>query len=463
LPQVTRSSAHRHLPSLRDDPQHLFAGLLDPHLVQEALDREHARWRDGGVYSPAVTLWTFLGQVLDPDGSRRVAVARLIAALVARGEAPCSAETGPYCKARQRLPVGVLERLTRQSARALEAQANDAWLFKGRPVRLIDGTTVSMPDTKKNQQVFPQNPAQKPGLGFPIARLVAIISLATGAVLDVAIGPYLGKQSGETALFRLLWDALVAGDIVLGDRYFSSFFGIAPLIHRGVDVVFRMHQCRKVDFRRGRRVGVLDHVVFWPKPARPGWMDQATYDQFPARVAVREVRIKVEQAGFRVAELVLVTTLLDPVAFSKQDLADLYRRRWDVELDLRSIKVGMGMDVLRCKTPEMVQKEIRAHLLVSNVVRSAMARTARQAALKPRRLSFQGALQAIRAFDAAIRGSRGSRRGELEDARCKAIATHRVGNRPGRCEPRAIKRRPKSQRFLTTTRNAARKALMEAK
>ena len=390
-------------------------------------------------------------------------MARLIAALVARGEAPCSPETGPYCKARQRLPLGVLERLTRQTARDLEADADESWLFKGRPVRLVDGTTVSMPDTPKNQQVFPQNPAQKPGLGFPIARLVAIISLATGAVLDVAIGPYLGKQTGETALLRLLWDALVAGDIVLGDRCFSSFFGIAPLIRRGVDVVCRMHQCRKVDFRRGRRIGVLDHVIFWDKPARPGWMDQASYDQFPDKIAVREVRIQVEQAGFRVTELVLVTTLLDPVAFSKDDLADLYRRRWEVELDLRSIKVGMGMDVLRCKTPEMVQKEIWAHLLASNVVRSEMARAARRAALRPRRLSFQGALQTLRAFDTALRGSRGARRGELQDARRAAIASHRVGNRPGRCEPRAVKRRPKQHRLLTTPRDVARKALLAAK
>lgn len=432
-------------------------------MVQGALDAEHARWRDGGVYSPAVTLWTFLGQVLHPDGSCRAAVARLIAALVARGEAPCSAQTGPYCKARQRLPVGVLGRLTRQTARALEADPDESWLLKGRPVRLVDGTTVSMPDTKENQRAFPQNPAQRPGLGFPIARLVAIISLATGAVLDVAIGPYLGKQTGETALFRLLWDALAAGDIVLGDRYFSSFFGIAPLIQRGVDGVFRMHQCRKVDFRRGRRIGVLDHVVFWPKPARPGWMDQASYDQLPGRIAVREVRIRVEQAGSRVAELVLVTTLLDPVAFSKEDLADLYRRRWDVELDLRSIKVGMGMDVLRCKTPEMVEKEIWAHLLASNVVRWGMARAARRAATRPRRLSFQGALQALRAFDTVLRGARGSRRGALEDARLATIASHRVGGRPDRCEPRAVKRRPKQHKLLTTTRDAARKALLEAK
>jgi len=463
LHQVNRSSARRHVESLRNDPQRLFAGLLDPTRVQQVLDQEHARWRDGGVFSPAITLWTFLGQVLCPDHSCRAAVARLIAALVARGEAPCSAETGAYCKARQRLPCGVLSRLTQETARTLEATADNRWLFQGRPVRLVDGTTVSMPDTTKNQRAFPQNPAQKPGLGFPIARLVAILSLATGVVLDLAIGPYLGKQTGEPALFRALWDTLVAGDIVLGDRCFSSFFGIAPLLERGVDGLFRMHQRRKVDFRRGRRLGVLDHVVFWPKPARPDWMDQATYDQFPARIAVREVRIKIEQAGFRVEELVLVTTLLDPVVFTQDDLADLYRKRWEIELDLRSIKVEMQMDVLRCKTPEMVEKEIWAHLLGYNLVRSEMAEAARQAALKPRRLSFQGAVQTIRAFETVLRDSRGIRRTELEEARQQAIASHRVGHRPGRCEPRANKRRPKQQRLLTTPRSEARKLLLQAK
>lgn len=386
-----------------------------------------------------------------------------MAALVAHGEAPRSPQTGPYCKARQRLPVGVLERLTRRSAQALEARVEDTWLFKGRPVRLVDGTTVTMPDTKENRQVFPRNPAQKPGCGFPIARPVAVISLATGAVLDLAIGPYRGKESGETASFRLRWGSLAQGDIVPGDRYSSSFLGIAPLIARGVDGLFRMHQCRTVDSRRGRRIGVLDHVVFWPKPARPAWMDQASCDRLPARIAVRELRYEVERVGFRVAELVLVTTLLDPVAFTKDDLAESYRRRWDVELDLRSIKVALGMDVLRRRTPEMVREEIWGHLLASNLVRSAMATAARQAAVSPRRPSFQGALQTIRAFDPLSRWTGPCRRRVMHKCRIDTIARHRVGDRPGRSEPRAIKRRPRPHKLLTTTRDKARKALQEQK
>ena len=455
----TRSATRRHLDSIRHDPARLFAGLLDPRWVTDALRQEGARWRDGGVYSPAITLWTFLGQILHPDHSCRAAVARLMARLLAHGEAPCSPETGPYCKARRRLPVGVLQRLTRRSAQALDHHADPAWLFKGRAVRIVDGTTVSMPDTPGNQKAFPQNPAQKPGLGFPIARLVALMSLATGVVTDLAIGPYLGKETGETALLRRLWDCLRRGEILLGDRFFSSYFGIAALPQRGVDAVFRMHQRRRVDFRRGRRLGRGDHVVFWDRPKPPAWMDQATCNEMPTRLELREVRVNVAEAGFRVRELVLVTTLLDPEEFSKADLAALYLRRWHIELDLRAIKVEMGMDVLRCKTPELVEKEIWAHLLAYNLVRTAMAEAARLGQTTPRRLSFRGAWQTLLAFQDEGGGRSGRRRGGWAQAQHQAMARHRVGVRPGRSEPRAVKRRPKQRRYLMVPRSEARKSL----
>jgi hypothetical protein len=460
LHQATRDRITRHVDSLRHDPARLFVGLIDPAMVEDALRQERVRWRDC-VFTPCITLWTFLGQALCPDHSCRAAVARLIATLVARGEAPCSPETGPYCKARQRLPVGVLSRLARRIGLILDDNADTDWLFKGRRVLLVDGTTVSMPDTEENQRAFPQNRAQKPGLGFPIARLVAVISLATGAVRDLAIGPYRGKQTGETALFRSLWDRLATGDIAVGDRFFASYFGIASLHGRGVDGVFRMHQCRKVDFRRGHRLGVLDHLVSWAKPSCPDWMDRATYDQLPDRIAVRELRVRVEQAGFRVDELVLVTTLLDAKAYTKEEVAGLYFKRWNIELDLRSIKVDMQMDVLRCMSPEMVEKEIWAHLLAYNVVRSLMADAAREHGEEPRRSSFKGAMQTIRAFEESIRGAGPSRRSELLEERLRAIASHRVGDRPGRAEPRAKKRRPKPHRLLTVPRREARKLLLQ--
>ncbi len=458
--QPIRSHVRRHLDSLRHDPNRLFAGLLDPALVQEALDHERVRWRDC-VFTPVVTLWTFLGQVLCPDHSCRAAVARLIARLTAHGEAPCSPDTGPYCKARQRLPVAVLSRLARRTGQILEDQAPADGRFKGRRVLLVDGTTVSMPDTEANQHAFPQIASQKPGLGFPLARLVAVLSLATGAVRDLAIGPYRGKQTGETALFRTLWDRLVAGDVVVGDRYFASYFGIAPLRGRGVDGVFRMHQCRKVDFRRGLRLGVLDHVVNWTKPPCPDWMDRATYDQLPDHLAIRELRVRVEQPGFRVDELVLATTLLDAATFPKEEVAGLYFQRWNIELDLRSIKVEMPMEVLRCKTPEMVEKEVWAHLVAYNVVRSLTGDAAREHGSEPRCLSFKGAMQTVRAFADAGQLSGSSRRGELEAEMLRAIASHRVGDRPGRVEPRAKKRRPKPHRLLTVPRLEARKLLLQ--
>lgn len=176
-------------------------------------------------------------------------------------------------------------------------------------------------------------------LGFPLARIVANISLSTGVLRDLAIGPYRGKETGETALFRTLWDRLKAGDVALGDRYFASYFGIAGLAERQVDVLFRMHQRRKFDFRRGRRLGVTDHVVRWSRPARPEWMDEPTYAAIPETMEVRELRFKVQQEGFRVDEVVLVTTMLDAEAYSKEELADLFLQRWNIELDLRSIKV----------------------------------------------------------------------------------------------------------------------------
>jgi hypothetical protein len=459
LHQAIRYRVRRHLDSLRHDPAQLFAGLLEPTLVEEALAHEGAGWRDC-LFTPMVTLWTFLSQVLCPDHSCRAAVARLIALLVARGEAPCSPETGPYCKARQRLPVGVLSRLARRTGRASEGRAPADRGWKGRRVLLVDGTTVSMPDTGENQRAFPQLAVQKPGLGFPLARLVAVISPATGAVRDLAIGPAKGKRTGETALFRSLWGCLDRGDIVLGDCAFASYFGIAPLVGRGVDVVSRAHQCRKVDFRRGLRLGVTDHVVRWPKPERPDWMDQATYDRLPGHVAVRELRVRIEQAGFRVDELVLVTTLLDPAAFSKEEVAALFFRRWDVELDLRSIEVEMQMEVLRCKSPEMVEKEVWAHVLAYNLVRSLMVEAAESHGAEPRELSFKGAMQTMRAFAEAIRSCGPPRRVELQEEQLRAIAAHRVGDRPDRVEPRAKKRRPKPHRLLTVPRHEARKQLL---
>jgi hypothetical protein len=347
-----------------------------------------------------------------------------------------------------------------RTAQEIEAGAPEAWLWKGRPVSLVDGSTASMPDTPANQRAFPQPRSQKAGLGFPIVRVVALISLATGVVRDLALGPYQGKETGETALFRALWDRLQAGEVVLGDRYFASFFGIAGLAQRGVDGLFRMHQRRKCDFRRGRRIAVTDHVVSWTRPARPEWMDEATYARMPDELEVRELRVSVSQPGFRVDELVLVTTMLDGATYTKEELADLFLQRWNIELDLRSIKDVLQMDVLRCKTPEMVEKEIWMHLLAYNLIRGVMAQAAREHTKQPRELSFKGTLQTMTAFQDVLRHATPDAREVLMATMLEAVASHRVGDRFGRVEPRANKRRPKPQRFLNTPRAEARKQLM---
>jgi hypothetical protein len=436
-----------------------FADVLSADAVDRALQAEHVSCRDC-LYTPLVTLWAFLSQVLSPDGSLRLTVARVLAWLVGRGQPPCSAETGPYCKARQRLPEGLLRRLVQDTGQTLHQQAPTAWQWKGRRVKLVDGTTVSMPDTPANQAAYPQHTAQKAGIGFPIARLVVVFCLAVGTVLESAIGRYQGKQTGENVLFRTLWDSFAPGDVALGDRYFCSYFDIAGLLERGVDVVFRMHQARKVDFRRGRRLGRDDHVVVWDRPQRPAWMDAGTYHQMPVAIVVRESRVRVAQPGFRTEVLIVATTLLDAAWADKKDLADLYRRRWHAELDLRSLKVTLGMDVLRCQSPAMVRKEIWAHLLAYNLIRTVMAQAAHEHGVEPRQVSFTGALQTVSAFaDTLLLAQPEDLPGRYR-ALLEAIATHRVGDRPDRVEPRKRKRRPKHYPLLTVPRQQARAALL---
>jgi hypothetical protein len=460
MSQDTRHLVRDQINLLRDSEQLPFCDLLDEGTIQKVLDQEDVSFRET-VFTPIVTLWTFLSQVISADRSCRKAIDQLLAYLVARGKDPCRPEkTDTYCKARQRLPVGVTQSLTRKTAEDLEDKAPEEWLWKGRHVNVVDGTTVSMPDTESNQRAFPQPKTQARGVGFPLARLVAVISLATAAVRDLAIGPYKGKETGETALFRTLMDRLQRGDVVLGDRYFASYFGIAMLVQRGVDGLFRLHQKRKVDFRRGRRLGVEDHVVEWTRPARPDWMDEELYALIPETMLVRELRVQVEEKGFRVSELVLATTMVDGQVYSKEELADLFLERWNIELDLRSIKIAMEMDVLRCKTAQMVVKEIWTHLLAYNLIRGLIAAAAEAHGKEPRRLSFKGALQALQAFRDSMGLTSRERRRALVEQMLLAIIAYEVGNRPGRVEPRAIKRRPKPHDLLCEPREQARERLL---
>jgi Transposase DDE domain len=459
MPYSTRGRLAHQIESLRtqfaqaDDLP--FADALAADRVARALAEEGATWREA-VYTPLLTLRAFLAQVLSPDGSCRAAVARVLAWLLARGEPPCSPQTDPYCKARQRLPDSLLPRLAREAGRALHADAPADWRWKGRPVKVVDGTTVSMPDTPANQAAYPQNPAQAPGPGFPIARLVVVFCLASGAALDAALGRYQGQETGENALLRTRADGFAPGDVVLGDRYFGGWFDLALWRRRGVDAVVRLHQLRRADFRRGRRLGRGDHVVYWPKPARPDWLDAATYASLPDALEVRELAVRVPQPGFRTRRLVVVTTLTDAAAFPARDLAALYRARWHAELDLRSLKVTLGMDVLRCKSPAMVVKEVWAHLLAYNLTRTVMAQAALEFGLAPRELSFTGALQTLLAFAERLAEAGPAQAEALRLGLLVAVASHQVGDRPDRVEPRARKRRPKDYPHLHRPRHEAR-------
>jgi putative transposase len=443
-----------------------FADLLPEETVQQfateaGVPAAEADASAGVVYTTAITLWAFLSQVLHRAEQRScvAAVARVITLCVALGREPCADNTGAYCRARARLPLALVQRLTYHVADAAEAQAPESWLWKRRHVHLIDGTTVSTPDTPELQAEYPQPSSQKPGLGFPLIRMVLILSLATALIGGAALGPYAGKETGETALLRQLFARLKSGDVVLADRYYCSYFMIALLRALGVDVVMRLHQCRSSDLQRGRRLGPGDHLVTWTRPERPDWMDQETYDRMPASIEVREVHVQVKQPGFRVESLVVVTTLTDADAYTSDDLAELYHQRWLIELDIRTLKITLGMDVLRCRTPAMVVKEIWTCLLAYNLIRQAMFQAARLSALSPRQISFTAAMQKIAASWAAILVCDQERARTMIEVHLADLATHRIGDRPDRVEPRAIKRRPKPHRLLMEPRSQARASL----
>jgi hypothetical protein len=430
-----------------------FTDVLTEELITQALATV-GRWLDR-VFSPVVTLWVFLGQALAADQSCRAAVARLVAHRVSEGQKPCSAETGAYCQARKRLPERFFSAVARLVGQNLDARVDRRWLWKGRRVCLFDGTTVSMPDTPQNRAEYPLAYNQVPGTNFAIARVGAVISLSCGAILDLGICRYAGKGQGEVSLLRRLWDVLHPGDVLLGDRLMSGWAGMLLLKRRGVDTVSRLSAHRRADFRKGRRLGKDDHLVLWNKPTSIRSVDRETYHSLPDSITVREACCRVGQPGFRTRSVVVVTTLLDPEQASKEELASLYRARWNNELDLRSIKVTLQMDVLRGKTPEMVRKEIWTHALAYNLIRTVMAQAAAGEGVPPREISFKATLQVLEAFRPLIdyRAHRdASYRAALYEQLLRAIAVHRVGDRPDRFEPRMAKRRPKRYDRLTRPR-----------
>lgn len=438
-------------------PQLPFSECLTEDRIGTVLRELGIVYRDR-LYTPCVTLWLFLWQVLSADPSCRNAVARFLAFRSMCGLPPCSSATGAYCTARQRLPEELLARLTRLTGQELLQQAPAAWQLHGRPVKIVDGSTVSMPDTAENTAAFGKPANQRGCSGFPVARIVVLLCLTTGAALELAVGPCRGKRTGELSLFRGLQRALLPGDILLGDRLFCTYCDMARLAARGVDMVVRLHSHRAADFRRGRRLGRNDHLVVWRKPDhRPDWLTPAEFAALSDELQVREVQVRVAIPGFRVRSLVLVTTLLDHEQFSVADIAGLFRQRWHAELDLRSIKAELRMDVLRCLSPEMVRKELWMHLLAYNLVRSVMCAAAQEQAVSPREISFKGTLQITNSFSWYMVVSAGRTLMDHCDQLLSAVGQHRVGNRPDRYEPRKRKRAGKPYPKLKLPRAQERK------
>jgi Transposase DDE domain len=454
-PRIAEAESRMSLKQLRDrfarNEGLPFADVLTEPRIRDALDEHGVRYRDR-VFDPVTTTWGFLSQVLSDDQSCRDAVTRLIAHRAASGLETCSPNTASYCDARGRLPTGVLCDLAKRTAEELQAGAPEGWKWNGRSVFIADGSHVWMPDTPENRAAYPQPVVQEPGIGFPLARVAVLLSLTTGACHDLAIAPYAGKGTGETTLLRRMYGSLSAGDVVLADALFDNDFLACELQWLGVDLVARV-QAERVGSRAvvSRPDGDL---ILWRRPNKPRGMTGEEYRRYPKTLLMRQVTVDARDEENRAERFQVVTTILD-ASIDGGQIGDLYERRWDGEVDIRSIKSVMQMEFLRCKTPEMVHKEIRAHLLAYNLLRTAMAVAAGENGLEPRRVSFKGAKQAVTAFAPKIEAARPKHRPALIDAMLAVIAYHRVGDRPGRWEPRATKRRPRHGARLNQTRAEA--------
>lgn len=418
-----------------------LTGLLSPHEVQQAC--QDASYRSQAfLYTPITTILTFLAQLLNADGSCQQAVDGLIAERVTAGKKKCSADTGGFCKARRRLPEKVFWNLARRSGQMTEDQADSSWNWNGHRVRVADGSTLQIADTAANRAEYPLQKNLQPGLHYPVVRILVVFSLAAGVIVEAAIRRYQGKGTGETSMLRELASLFQKGDVLLADRYYSGYWDIAFWLARGVYFVSVISASRTVDFRRGQRLGKGDHLVTWKKTFRPEWVDAEFAKHAPQRIQLREIHIRVEVAGFRVKQLWIVTTLTDAKKYTAESIGDLYRRRWQAELQLRSVKTHMSMERLRCKTPSMVRKEFATYVLAYNSIRKVGMEAAREHSLLPHQISFKHTLQSITEFFPRFH----NRQCTLDhwlNAFLTTVAEVLVANRPNRIEPYTCKTRPK--------------------
>lgn len=431
----------------------LFGHLIPDRLLAASQTGTNSRER---TFTPQVTFWAFVAQVLSPGSSCREIVRRVDVwwQHTMKSRAALSTSTSAYCQARSRLDLDALELIGGHLSWSLEANAlqEERWLG-GRAVKIVDGTGLSMPDTEENQAVWPQPSSQAAGCGFPMMKLLGLFSLHSGALLETATG---SLHVHDSVLMRGLWDKLRKGDILLGDRAFCSYTTMAALQQRGVDSVMRLHQMRPADFRAGKALGTEDRLITWQKPAQrtEAW-SEAEFALLPETLTLRMIRLKVQAKGFRTRSVVIITTLVDPVAYPADALRELYGERWTVELHFHQLKTMLEMDVLRCKSPDMIQREVAMHRIAYNLVRSIMQRSAHLRHVSLSRISFKGALDTLRQWSPVIAaaGDNTRKQDQLIDQMLSAIATDLVPERPGRSEPRAKKRRQKNYQLLTKPRH----------
>ena len=424
----------------------LLNPFLPPGLLSQADEGPNSRQR---VFSVRRTFFGFLYQVLKPDTACREIVRQVQALFVLQDQGQVDENTSAYCQARKRLP---LDRLCRVRVGVAAVGEKMAQLWHGLRPKLIDGTTVSAPDTVKNQRAYPQSRSQKPGCGFPLIRLLGVFSLATGVLLDYAKG---NKHQSELGLLWKLLDQFRPGDLAVADRGFSSYVLLALLRARGVLSVFRLHQARPADLRKGKRLGKNDRLLTWLKPPqRPRWLPQSWWKKIPAQLTVRVIRFNLSCPGYRPESVTLVTTLRDPQKYPAQDIAQLYTRRWKIELWFRDLKTSMGMEVLRCKSPQLLHKELEMFFIAYNLIRCLMVEAGAINDVALERLSFKGTVDSVRQFSLAIAQARSkNKQRQLIAQLLEVIARDQVPHRPDRRESRVVKRRPKAFPLLNKPRH----------
>lgn len=425
----------------------LFGSWLPSWLLAQTDEGPNSRHN---VYSVRRTFFGFLYQVLNPDCPCREVVRQVQSLFALASRRKVSDKTGAYCIARGRLPLDILARL-RCAVAAHACKTEELW--KTWRVRVLDGTGLSMPDTPKNQRAYPQSAEQKPGCGFPFMKIVGVFSLSTGVLLNYARG---NKHQHELSLLHRLLDVFKAGDLVLADRGFSCYTLLALLWRKGVPTLMRLHHARSADLRRGKRLGKNDRLILWRKPFdwERRYLPQKLWKCLAPELPVRILRFALRRPGFRTRSVTLVTTLVDPIAYPAEELALLYARRWQIELWFRDLKTSMGMEVLRCQSPKMIHKELEMFFIAYNLIRCLMLQASRDYQVDFQRLSFKGTVDSIRQFTAALAQARSAKKQRtLITALLETIAADLLPDRPGRREPRAVKRRPKPCAYLTKPRH----------